>query len=243
MLSGFFYRARSLETFLTTAGSVSYVNETPRNAVFSLEEAVKKLVLNRSMGIAGCALAIALIMGGVATADDDDDYYREGSSAQARQYGYENGYRDGVNQGRHEGRENDPYDFHSPDWRQATRGYQSWMGSGSWYQRGYQDGYSNGFQNGFQSVSNGWQHFDGDRDDRLRDHVRWWRSPAYQIGYQDGCGVAQRDIERHNLYNPNPRGRYDDEDHGYRREYGDEHQYKAEYASGYRAGYASTMGY
>ena len=44
------------------------------------------------------------------------------SIAQTRQCGYDNGYRDGVARGQHEGRENDPYDYQTPDWRQATRG-------------------------------------------------------------------------------------------------------------------------
>jgi hypothetical protein len=207
------------------------------------EKAMNNKTLKSTMKMAAVALALTFVMSGAALArDDDDDYYRGGYPAQARQYGYQNGYRDGVNQGRHEGRENDPYDFHTPDWRQATRGYQNWMGPVNWYQRGYQEGYTNGFQAGFQSISNRWRDNDGDRDD-WRNRDRDWRSTAYQFGYQDGCGVARRDIDRHNSYNPNPRGRFDDEDHGYRREYGSRDQYRAEYANGYRAGYAATMGY
>jgi hypothetical protein len=215
---------------------------------FQQEDAMSKENLKRTVRMAAYALVLTLTMSGLALAQDDDDYYyRRGNPDQARQYGYQSGYRDGVAQGRHEGQENDPYDFHTPDWRQATRGYQNWMGPVNWYQRGYQDGYGNGFQSGFQSVSNRWRDSDGDRDDGYRE---WWRdrdgdrygSPAYQIGYQDGSGVARRDIERHNSYNPNPRGRFDDEDHGYRRDYGSKDQYKAEYANGYRAGYAATMG-
>jgi hypothetical protein len=209
---------------------------------------MNKEILKRTIRMAAYALVLTLVTSGLALAQDDDDYYRRGNSDQARQYGYQNGYRDGVAQGRHEGQENDPYDFHTPDWRQATRGYENWMGPVNRYQRGYQDGYANGFQSGFQSVSNRWRDNDGDRDDRYRenwrdrDGDRDGRSLAYQTGYQDGSGVAQRDIARHNRYNPNPRGQFDDEDHGYRREYGSKDQYKSEYAAGYRAGYAATMG-
>ncbi len=60
--------------------------------------------------------------------------------------------------------------------------------------------------------------------------------------------MAREDIAKGKPYNPNPRGRYDDEDHGYRREYGrreygDKNAYKAQYANGYRAGYESVFGH
>jgi hypothetical protein len=66
---------------------------------------------------------------------------------------------------------------------------------------------------------------------------------AYNFGYQDGSSVAREDIAKGKPYNPNPRGRYDDEDHGYHREYGDKNAYKAQYANGYRAGYESVFGH
>lgn len=210
--------------------------------------------MRRVIRMAAYALAVTLVFGSLAWGRDDDDdgyYYRQGNPAQARQYGYQNGYRDGVNQGRHEGRENDPYDFHTPDWRQATRGYQQWMGPVNGYQRGYQEGYGNGFRYGVQSVSGRWRDGDGDRDDRPYGgwhngydpyRVGYGRGTAYQFGYQDGSSVAREDIEKRKPFNPNPRGRYDDRDHGYRREYGSKDQYRAEYSNGYRAGYESVMG-
>jgi hypothetical protein len=202
---------------------------------------MNKEIWKPTLRIAACAVALTLAMSGTALAHDDDDGYRRAGPYQAQQYGYQNGYNDGMRQGQHEGRENDPYDYRTPDWRQATRGYQEWMGPVNWYQRGYQNGYANGFQAGFQQVSNRWRDNDGDRDEHWRDDDRGGRSTAYQFGYQDGSAVAQRDLERHNRYNPNPRGKYDDEDHGYRRDYGSKYQYKAEYAQGYREGYAATM--
>ncbi len=207
----------------------------------------------RTMRIAAYTLAVTLVLSGFVLARDDDDdngYYRQGNPAQARQYGYQNGYRDGMSQGRHEGQEHDPYDYQTPDWRQATRGFQNWMGPVNWYQRGYQDGYSNGFRYGFQSVSRG----SGDNDGDDRSYGNWRRSgydpnwgayggnAGYQFGYQDGSQVAREDIQKGKPYNPNPRGKYDDCDRGYRREFGSKDQYKAQYANGYRAGYQSVMG-
>ena len=199
-------------------------------------------IMTRTMRMAAYALAVTLILGGVALAhdrDDDDDYYRQGNPAQARQYGYQNGYNDGARHGRHEGREHDPNDYQTPDWRQATRGYKNWMGPVQWYQRGYQEGYSDGFRNAYRSAA-GWG--DGDSDDgRVRGGWRGGDDVAYRIGYDDGSIVARSDIEKGKRYNSKPRGRYDDCDHGYRREYGDKNEYKAEYTNGYRAGYDAVM--
>ena len=86
----------------------------------------------RQLRMAALAIAVIMAFSSLSLAqyrDDDDDggYYR-GDSRQARQYGYQPGYRDGYAKGRHEGRENDPNDYQTPDWRQATRGYEQWMG-------------------------------------------------------------------------------------------------------------------
>lgn len=175
---------------------------------------------------------------------DDDDHYRGNrDGGQARQYGYERGYRDGVEKGRHEGRERDPYDYQTPDWRQATRGYERWMGPVGLYQRGYQDGYRNGFSAGYREVTDRWF----DRDGRWRNDG-WrtgydpdWSSIANRYGYEDGAQVAREDIYNRKRYNSKPRARFEDRDHGYRREYGDKDRYKAEYTAGYRAGYDSVM--
>jgi len=131
---------------------------------------MKNSVIKRTVKMASYALAITLVLGGVALARDDDDYYRQGNSAQARQYGYQNGYNEGARYGR-EGRRHDPDDYRTHDWRQATRGYKNWMGPISCYQRGYQEGYSNGFRSGYRN-NGGWRDGDGDRDDR-RSNDGW----------------------------------------------------------------------
>lgn len=205
----------------------------------------------RTTKMAAFALAVTLLVSGFALARDDDDYHRRGNPDQARQYGYQNGFHDGVSKGRHEGREHDPFDYQTPDWRRATHGYKGWMGPVDWYQRGYQEGYSRGFRSGYQEVagSRGNGYLDGHR----RPYDNGWRGGydpnrpgyedniAYRFGYDDGSSVAREDIRKRKPYNPNPRGKYDDEDHGYRREYGNKNQYKADYANGYRTGYEAVM--
>jgi hypothetical protein len=202
----------------------------------------------RQVRIAALAVSVVLALGAFAVAQDRDDYYR-GDVAQARQYGYDNGFRDGEKRGRHEGRENDPYDYHTPDWRQATHGYKGWMGPVNVFQNGYQQGYADGFRSGFNSERPGGRG-DGDRDDRYRGNGYYGNGYSgnsgydsrigYDTGYQDGVSMAREDQYRNKSFNPNPRGRFDDRDHGYRREYGDKGAYKAEYTDGYRAGYQAT---
>jgi hypothetical protein len=205
---------------------------------------MKNSIITHTVRMASYALAVTLVLGGVALArDNDDDYYRQGNSAQARQYGYQNGYNDGARHGR-EGRRHDPNDYQTPDWRQATRGYKNWMGPVNWYQRGYQEGYSKGFRNTYRNRG-GWG--DGDRDDR-RSNDNWrggydpyggsnYRNEAYRYGYEDGSTAARSDMRVGKPYNSKPRGRYEDRDHGYRREYGNKNEYKTEYTNGYRSGY------
>jgi hypothetical protein len=76
-----------------------------------------------------------------------------------------------------------------------------------------------------------------DRDDRFRSgfHV------AREFGFRDGSAVAREDMWRGKPFNPNPRGRYDDADHGYRREFGNKHEYREHYSEAYRAGYQNTF--
>ena len=204
--------------------------------------------MQRHLKIAGLAVSMVLALGTFALAQDADDYYR-GNVAQARQYGYDNGFRDGEKRGRHEGRENDPYDYHTPDWRQASHGYRDWMGPLNVFQNGYQQGYAEGFRSGFLSERPGWRgDRDGDRDDGYRGNG-YYRGNSYgyssrvgyDIGYQDGVNVAREDLSRNKSFNPNPRGPFDDRDHGYRREYGDRNAYRSQYTDGYRAGYQATI--
>jgi hypothetical protein len=196
--------------------------------------------MRRQMRVAALAVSIVLALGTFAAAQDYDDYGR-GAVAQARQYGYDSGFRDGQRRGQHEGRENDPYDYHTPDWRQATHGYKGWMGPMGAFQNGYQQGYAEGFRVGFNSVRPAYRG-DGDRDDYYRGE-RFYGSDSrigYNTGYQDGAQVAREDMYSNKRFNPEPRGRYDDRDHGYRREYGDKNFYRQQYTEGYRAGYQAT---
>lgn len=209
----------------------------------------------RYMKRATWVMAVTVALSGLALAHDrdrDDDYDR-GDRSQARQYGYRSGYRDGLRKGQHEGRENDPGDFRTRQLERADHGYKGWMGPRQLFREGYREGYRAGFENGFRAGR--WR----DRNDRgprygWRSGQPWYpnqpgydlkmpmRNPGYNFGYQDGALVARQDIASHKPYNPDPRGRYDDRDHGYRSEYGDKDGYRWQYASGYRTGYEAVFG-
>ncbi len=207
--------------------------------------------MQRHMRMAALAVSLVLALGTLAVAQDWDDYNRGGGFALARQYGYDNGFRDGEKRGRHEGRENDPYDYHTPDWRQATHGYKGWMGPVNAFQNGYQQGYADGFRSGFIAERPGWRDREAGRDDDRGgayygngyyggNYVDSSRI-AYDTGYQDGATMAREDLYKNKRFNPNPRARFDDRDHGYHREYGDKNLYKDHYTDGYRAGYEATF--
>ncbi|MBV9181693.1 MAG: hypothetical protein JO356_10300 [Acidobacteria bacterium] len=64
---------------------------------------------------------------------------------------------------------------------------------------------------------------------------------ANEIGFRDGAQVAREDLWKRKPFNPRPRGRYDDADHGYRAEFGSIHEYREHYADAYREGYIRTF--
>jgi len=78
-----------------------------------------------------------------------------------------------------------------------------------------------------------------DRDD-YRDNFRRGMHIAREFGFRDGAQVAREDMWRGKRFNPNPRGRYDDADHGYNRAFGDRHEYREHYTRAYRDAYMST---
>ena len=65
---------------------------------------------------------------------------------------------------------------------------------------------------------------------------------ARDLGYQDGARVARQDYFSRKPYDPYPRGKYANEDHGYRRQFGDRYAYRDQYARAYQAGYRSMFG-
>ena len=163
----------------------------------------------------------------------------------------------------HEARENDPDDFRSPDWRNANRGYQSWMGSFDRFRDGYRDGYRAGYDEAFRQYRAGGGYPGGypaggypgggypgggypggaypGNGYPVGYPGGYGGNQAYNYGYQDGASVARGDIRDHKPFNPNPRSKYEDEDRGYNSSFGDKGAYRARYADGYRAGYQATF--
>lgn len=70
-----------------------------------------------------------------------------------------------------------------------------------------------------------------------RDGFRYGMHEAREFGFRDGTSVARQDLWSRKPFNPNPRGRFDDADHGYRREFGSRHEYREHYIEAYRQAY------
>ncbi|HEY1339546.1 MAG TPA: hypothetical protein VGF59_18660, partial [Bryobacteraceae bacterium] len=180
-----------------------------------------------------------LALGSASAAYGDDDYYRGGG--RVWQYGYQNGLRDGTWHGRDDWAQRRRYEVHSEDWEHASRGYERWMGSRDAFRDGYREGYRRAYD----------ANYGGGRGGRYRGRDDgYFRRDSYGYGYRQGLGfrwgfsdgslVARQDMQAGKPYNPNPRGKYDDLDRGYRREYGDRNAYRSDYAAGYRSGYESV---
>jgi hypothetical protein len=70
-----------------------------------------------------------------------------------------------------------------------------------------------------------------------QDNFRQGMHEAREEGFRDGSAVAREDMWRGKPFNPNPRGRFDDADHGYRSDFGNKHEYREHYTDAYRDGY------
>jgi len=89
---------------------------------------------------------------------------------------------------------------------------------------------------GYAAAQNPYYDHDYPHDDYRRGmHV------ARDIGFHDGAQIAREDLWKGKPFNPRPRGRYDDADHGYRSEFGSIHEYREHYADAYREGYVETF--
>lgn len=189
----------------------------------------------RKVTLSAVLMALTLMLSGAALAHDYDDDDHRGSGGQARRNGYQQGYNDGFRHGRDDREDRRGYSMRSEDWEHADRGYANWMGPFRVYQSSYRDGYSQGYEAGYRNRGHYEElHGYGDRDD-------WGgRRTARETGYHDGRSVAQEDRERGKPFNPNPRGKYDGRDHGYRREFGDKNEYREQYSRAYREGYESV---
>jgi len=196
----------------------------------------------RKTRMAALVVVVTLTLSGLALAHDDNDY-RDNS---ARQNGYQHGYSDGFRHGRDDREDHRSYNFHGEDWEHANHGYAEWMGSYGQFKKSYRDGYRQGYDAGFYaggaSRGNGFggeRVFDNDHPNH-RDEFPGLRV-ARDSGYADGCAVARQDMAKGKPYNPNPRGKHHDADHGCRREYGDKRDYREVYARAYREGYESVF--
>jgi hypothetical protein len=94
---------------------------------------------------------------------------------------------------------------------------------------------------GYAAAQNPYYEHDGYGYGYGYDSFRRGMHVAREVGFEDGSQIAREDMWKGKPFNPRPRGRYDDADHGYRPEFGSIHEYREHYAEAYRQGYISTF--
>lgn len=121
----------------------------------------------RCMRWAGLAAALSLPFGGLAWAQNYNDYNYH--RADARGQGYHRGYDDGFRRGQNDLERGHRFKFKTDDWEDA-RGFERWMGDKRDYKYAYRDGYERGYREAFNNYGNRYR----DRDDyRSRDRDDW----------------------------------------------------------------------
>lgn len=70
-----------------------------------------------------------------------------------------------------------------------------------------------------------------------RESLPYGLREAREFGFHDGSSVARQDLWSRKPFNPNPRGRFDDADNGYRHEFGSKREYRRQYTEAYRQAY------
>lgn len=85
--------------------------------------------------------------------------------------------------------------------------------------------------------------------DRVRDENRYYGGDSFrygmhqarEFGFHDGASIARQDLWSRKPFNPDPRGRFDDADHGYRPEFGSLREYREHYTEAYREAYQRSF--
>jgi hypothetical protein len=73
-----------------------------------------------------------------------------------------------------------------------------------------------------------------------RNRDTWFRSIAYEHGYEDGFDKGREDARDRDRYDPSRHKRYRKADHGYDRDYGRKDAYQLYYREAFTRGYAEA---
>jgi hypothetical protein len=106
----------------------------------------------------------------------------------------------------------------------------------STYDGGYrEDGWGN------QGRDDRWRNQDRDYDRGYSNNgPSGYNTPGYDVGYQDGVAMGQKDSQKGKSFRPQKNDRYEDADNGYNKSYGDKNQYKSAYREGFQRGYSDA---
>ena len=203
----------------------------------------------RSMKMAALAVAMTLMLSGLALARDHDQYRdkhdrwdnhgdrdRHHDRDRDRDHDRERDHNNWGNWGRDRDHDRD-----HDRWERDHRRNDGYYGGQIYnrYPRGYPSGGYGYPGGGYGYPSGGYGYPSGGYGYPGGGYGRGGNG-GYNFGYQDGSYMARRDMAQNKPFNPNPRNEFGDRTHGYNGSFGDKNYYRSQYTSGYAAGYESN---
>ncbi len=195
------------------------------------------------------AFLLALLLSGVALAQNGDWRRRGGDGDQDRDDSYSNQerrehqrwYQQGLRDGREDREDRRWPSIRRRNWDDQTDRDAYVAG----YRAGYGPGYSRwGDNDNDEDDGHGYGYGWHDPDDRWgRGGYGWYggydqvRRQAYSVGYQDGLNDGAKDWRTGHSNRPTQGDNYKHADRGYNSSYGNKQAYKDEYRAGYTQGY------
>ena len=169
---------------------------------------------------------------------------------------YRNGFEEGRVQGENDARRGRSFDYgRHGEYRNAQNGYGGY-GDRNEYREVFRQGFQAGYNDGYRRNSRDSRYpypsqapyggpSQGPYGGQNRPPVYGnpgYRSPAAQIGFQDGLEQGQRDARDRHPFDPVRASRYRQGDHDYNGRYGSRDEYKREYRSAFEQGYQQGYG-
>jgi hypothetical protein len=179
-----------------------------------------------------------------------------GGSLDVRRHGYEHGYRDGFQFGQHDRSTRAAYQYQTNQkYVSGEAGYEEYMGDKAQFAQGYRSGFRVGYTDAFYGSRGRFAEIYGnpgppvrflpDQPDQQEDSIddvyaknKWSvQDVAFDVAYRDGIVDGENDRLYSADREPTFHARYRRANHGYRMDYGNEHEYQRLYRIAYFRGY------
>jgi hypothetical protein len=205
-------------------------------------------MLRRNKAVSAALIVAGLSIAAPACASQTYGYRGGRADRYERQFerrAFDFGYRDGVRAGERDGRSRRSFSYQRhDDWRDADQGYDRGYGNRDWYRRTYRSGFESGYADAYNRygyygrssrtypVYPGYPTYPNQPGGRAV-----LRSPAAQIGYQDGFEAGRNDANDRRAFDPRRSRHYREGDRDYDNRYGSRDEYKRQYRAAFQQGY------